>query len=153
MDPAVAYQVRLLLASGVVQTTADPPNLTVTRGETFAHIDFGIHFRSGSSAAVHVNTVSGTGVGSADALLIGALQSTSGGTATSPSGTHLHHPASSDPNVSLQAVANAQLAVLRYGAVDSFSPVGTGWGVTNSFGSNVDTFWSVLAADFGDALA
>ena len=44
LNPAVAYRVTEVLPAGVVQTTANPPALTFTRGETFANIDFGNHF-------------------------------------------------------------------------------------------------------------
>jgi hypothetical protein len=48
---AVPYQVREVLPDGVIQTTANPPTITFTRGETFAHIDFGNAPASAARAA------------------------------------------------------------------------------------------------------
>ena len=45
-EPAVAYQVREVLPAGVSQTTANPPAMTFTRGQTYSRMDFG-NFRSG----------------------------------------------------------------------------------------------------------
>jgi hypothetical protein len=49
LNPATAYQVREVLPNGVVQTTVNPPTITFTRGETFAHVDFGNHFTFAAS--------------------------------------------------------------------------------------------------------
>jgi peroxidase len=53
LNPVVPYRVREVLPFGVIQTTFNPPSLTFTRGETFAHIDFGnfILFGGGGSSA------------------------------------------------------------------------------------------------------
>src|SRR5213078_1632806 len=37
-EPAIAYQVREVLPAGVSQTTASPPFLTFTRGQTYSHV-------------------------------------------------------------------------------------------------------------------
>jgi hypothetical protein len=41
LSPSVAYRVREVLPSGVVQTTPNPAALTFTRGEIFSGVDFG----------------------------------------------------------------------------------------------------------------
>jgi hypothetical protein len=52
LSPATPYQVREVLPPGVTQTTANPPTITFTRGETFAHVDFGNSFQPLSASAV-----------------------------------------------------------------------------------------------------
>jgi hypothetical protein len=51
LQPGVAYSVVEVLPSGVFQTTANPPALTFTRGESFLHVDFGNSFTRPRSAA------------------------------------------------------------------------------------------------------
>jgi hypothetical protein len=52
LEPAVAYRVRKVLPGGIVQTTANPPALTFTRGRTFSHVDF--EERPGAECGQHV---------------------------------------------------------------------------------------------------
>jgi peroxidase len=72
LEPAVAYQVIEVLPPGVIQTTANPPLLTFTRGETFSRIDFGNFFTGGNGSAPlavpptsSVTQISGGGFGAA----------------------------------------------------------------------------------------
>jgi hypothetical protein len=62
LQPGVAYRVVEVLPAGVYQTTADPPVLTFTRGETFSHVDFGnaLRPRSGSAAQSSILIDGGT---------------------------------------------------------------------------------------------
>jgi hypothetical protein len=70
LNPATAYRVVEVLPAGLIQTTANPPALTFTRGETFRHVDFGNFFVSGGPA------IAGGGAG-------GAFTSPSAGSAES----------------------------------------------------------------------
>jgi peroxidase len=154
MNPAVAYQVRVVLPPGVVQTTANPPTLTFTRGETFAHIDFGLHFSGGSSAAVAVNPVSGTGVGSADALLVGGLQSTSGGATppkTTGSGTTSGNQGLSNQSVPSQDIGSHPIAALGTGAPGAVAPGTTSANASSE--SSIDQFWIAFGSDLTNPLS
>ena len=70
LEPAVAYRVREVLPNRTFQTTADPPPLTFTRGETFSHVDFGIasgrRLSSSMAPSSSVDTDPGAGPGPLD---------------------------------------------------------------------------------------
>jgi hypothetical protein len=71
LQPGVAYRVREVLPAGTFRTTANPPPLTFTRGETFARVKFGnatgprLTSATGATAG-SVVTIPGTGLGPLD---------------------------------------------------------------------------------------
>jgi peroxidase len=67
LNPATAYDVRWVLKDHEVQTTASPPPITFTRGETFSGVNFGSAPRSStSSTSLSIVTSSGTTLGPLD---------------------------------------------------------------------------------------
>jgi hypothetical protein len=151
LNPAVPYRVREMLPSGVIQTTANPPPLTFTRGETFAHIDFGNY---SSGAHKNAERLSGSGVSNVSTTDVIKVLTTPSGTVTwAPNGTTDVSTTSKDgqsnPAISSEAVANLQLAILRNNGDGSHPNVGA----PSSTGSDVDAIWSILAADLHDPLA
>jgi hypothetical protein len=146
LQPGVAYQVREVLPTGVTQTTANPPTLTFTRGETFAHIDFG---NSSSGAQRNAVRLAGSSVSTPSSTDVIRVLTTPSSTVTwTPKGTTGDSASGKDGEtdraVSLEAVANVQLAALRNneGAFTS--------GASTSSGTDADSFWRGLAADFND---
>jgi peroxidase len=69
LEPAVAYQVREVLPSGVFQTTSDPPTLTFTRGRTFSGINFGNSSRPRLTASLKSSSASSSGLTDSGATL------------------------------------------------------------------------------------
>jgi hypothetical protein len=143
LNPAVAYRVREVLPFGVVQTTFNPPSLTFTRGQTFAHIDFGNFFFFGGGSGFRSAPTPGT-LGDVALVTLTANMGNAGGTV----GTGL--PVSSWPvTTAPQATPGGAIRV----TVSPPLSVQAGNPITLSVPAGSDTFLSdVLALVTADDL-
>jgi hypothetical protein len=158
------FTVQIVVPPGFNAVTPISDPVALTRGNVeLDQVNFGVDESGGVVLLAESMPGSGSSSGAesdstntASPDVVKALLSTSSGTTTTPatgsSGTSSDNQGPPATDVSPQAVANLQLAVLRNSADGSVAPVDAIAGASPSTGSNADSFWSVLAAVLPDLL-